>query len=91
MLLKGPSTVVADPLGETLVVTSGDQRLATAGTGDVLAGMIGAFLARGAEPLLGTAAAAHVHGLAGARYRAGVVASDLLDEIPVVLSRLDVR
>ena len=47
VLLKGPTTVVADPTGDVLVVDNGDERLATAGTGDVLAGMIGALLASG--------------------------------------------
>ena len=50
VLLKGPTTVVAEPSGQAIVVTTGDQRLATAGSGDVLAGIIGAFLARGAKP-----------------------------------------
>ena len=44
-LLKGPTTVVASPDGSVRLVTNGDQRLATAGTGDVLAGIIGAILA----------------------------------------------
>ena len=45
VLLKGPATVIADPTGDVLVVDHGDERLATAGSGDVLAGMIGALLA----------------------------------------------
>jgi NAD(P)H-hydrate epimerase len=78
VLLKGPTTVVAAPDGRVLLVTSGDQRLATAGTGDVLAGMIGAILARGADPLGAAAAAAHIHGLiAAAGPETGVVAGDL--------------
>jgi len=54
--------VVAAPDGRVLLAVSGDARLATAGSGDVLSGIIGAFLARGAEPLEAAAAAAHVHG-----------------------------
>ena len=50
VLLKGPATVVADPDGDVLVVDAGDARLATAGTGDVLSGIIGALLATGMEP-----------------------------------------
>ena len=46
VLLKGPATVVADPDGDALVVTAGDARLATAGTGDVLSGIIGALAGR---------------------------------------------
>jgi ADP-dependent NAD(P)H-hydrate dehydratase / NAD(P)H-hydrate epimerase len=64
VLLKGPTTLVAHPDGEVLVVTSGDARLATAGTGDVLAGIVGALVAswgRAGSPA--AAAAAHLHGL----------------------------
>ena len=49
VLLKGPATIVADPGGDVRVVASGDARLATAGTGDVLAGIIGALLATGMD------------------------------------------
>ena len=56
VLLKGAATVVADPDGEALVVTAGDARLATAGTGDVLSGIIGALLAGGMKPLHAAAA-----------------------------------
>jgi NAD(P)H-hydrate epimerase len=89
VLLKGPATVVADPDGEALVVTAGDARLATAGTGDVLSGIVGALLASGVEPLHAAAAAAWVHGQAGRRgHRHGLVASDLPALIPVVLEEL---
>ncbi len=65
VLLKGPTTVVADPAGEARFVTTGDARLATAGTGDVLAGIISALLARGASALDAAAAGAWLHGRAG--------------------------
>lgn len=89
VLLKGPSTVVADPSGQVLVTTSGDERLATAGTGDVLSGTIGALLAAGVPPLRAAAAGAWLHGEA-ARLgpRVGLVASDLIDALPEVLERL---
>ena len=64
VLLKGPTTVVADPAGNVLLATAGSPRLATAGTGDVLSGAIGAFVARGVEPQHAAALAAHVHGRA---------------------------
>ncbi len=57
VLLKGPTTVVADPDGSVLLVRSGDARLATAGTGDVLTGVVAAFVASGAEPARAAAAA----------------------------------
>jgi NAD(P)H-hydrate epimerase len=89
VLLKGAATIVADPDGAALVVTAGDARLATAGTGDVLSGIIGALLAAGMRPLHAAAAAAWVHGQAGRRgQRHGLVASDLPDLIPAVLEEL---
>ena len=89
VLLKGPATVVADPDGTVLVAAAGDERLATAGTGDVLAGVIGALLASGVPPLRAAAAGAWIHGEA-ARLgpSVGLVASDLIDAIPLVLERL---
>lgn len=81
VLRKGPATVVAAPDGRARVVTSGTKRLATAGTGDVLAGMIGAFAAMGADPLEAAAAAAHIHGRAGQRVTATLVASDLVTAV----------
>ena len=67
VLLKGPTTIVADPSGKLRVVTVGTAALATAGTGDVLAGMIGAAIARGHDPLDAAALSAFVHATAGAR------------------------
>ncbi|MEY2968642.1 MAG: hypothetical protein RIQ64_1269 [Actinomycetota bacterium] len=82
VLLKGPTTVVANPSGDALLVESGDERLATAGSGDVLTGIIAAHLARGAEPLRAAAAGAFVHAdtLRGLP-DSGVVASDLVTEL----------
>lgn len=87
VLLKGPTTVVAAAGGDALVVTEGDARLATAGTGDVLSGIIGALLAQGVEPLLAAAMGAWVHGAAGRLGPArGLVAGDLVDLLPAVLA-----
>lgn len=89
VLLKGPATVVADPGGAVLVSTAGDARLATAGTGDVLTGVVAAFLAGGAPPLSAAAGAAFLHGRAGAvGWRHGLVASDLLDRLPNAIDLL---
>jgi NAD(P)H-hydrate epimerase len=80
VLLKGPTTVVADPAGRVLLATAGSPRLATAGTGDVLSGAIGAFMARGVEPQCAAALAAHVHGRAAALGPPeGLVAGDLAE------------
>lgn len=86
---KGPTTVVAHPGGEVLVVTSGDARLATAGTGDVLAGMVAALCAQGVAPWLAAGVAAHIHGRAAALgWRTGLVASDLIGLIPAAIAAL---
>jgi NAD(P)H-hydrate repair Nnr-like enzyme with NAD(P)H-hydrate dehydratase domain len=89
VLLKGPATVIADPDGRVLVVTAGDDRLATAGTGDVLSGIIGAMLAQGVPAFEAAAAGAWIHGRAGRLgTRRGLIASDLLALIPRVLDAL---
>jgi NAD(P)H-hydrate epimerase len=89
VLLKGPATIVADTTGRVLVVCAGDQRLATAGTGDVLSGTIGALLAQGVAPLEAAALGAWIHGAAGMLGPArGLVAGDLPDRIPDVLASL---
>ena len=67
VLLKGPTTLVAAPGGEVYFMVDGDARLATAGTGDVLAGTIGALLAMGMPPLEAAAAGAWIHARAAAR------------------------
>jgi hydroxyethylthiazole kinase-like uncharacterized protein yjeF len=88
-LLKGPTTAVADPSGRVLLARTGTPALASAGTGDVLSGVIGAFLARGVPPLGAAALGAHVHGRAGALgHRAGLVAGDLPDLVARVLDAL---
>lgn len=85
VLLKGPTTVVAAPDGRTLLVANGTERLATAGTGDVLSGVIGAFLAKGTPAPEAAAAAAWVHAAAAARTSPGMVAGDLIRVVPDVI------
>jgi hydroxyethylthiazole kinase-like uncharacterized protein yjeF len=83
VLLKGSTTLVAHPDGRVLVSTSGSSRLATAGTGDVLSGIIGAFVARGVPAFEAAALAAHAHGRAASLGPSeGLVASDL----PILVS-----
>jgi NAD(P)H-hydrate epimerase len=86
-LLKGTDTIVVAPDGETVVSDFGPPSLASAGTGDVLTGVIAAFLAKGVEPLTAAVAAAVAHGLAArsAPSQAGLVASDLLSLLPATL------
>ena len=89
VLLKGTDTIVSSPAGETVVSDFGPPSLATAGTGDVLTGIVAAFLAKGVEPATAAAAAAVAHGLAAAAApsQAGLVASDLLALLPAALDR----
>ncbi|MCL5047486.1 MAG: NAD(P)H-hydrate dehydratase [Firmicutes bacterium] len=92
VLLKGPTTVVADPKGKVLLVTSGSQNLSTAGTGDVLAGMIGAFIARGVNPFFAAALAAYVHGKAShLGFKDTMIASDLPLLVAKTLDELSSR
>jgi len=65
VLLKGDRTIVATPAGEVWVNPTGSSALATAGSGDVLAGLLGSLLAGGLPPERAAVAAAYVHGLAG--------------------------
>jgi hydroxyethylthiazole kinase-like uncharacterized protein yjeF len=85
VLLKGPTTVLASPDGTLRVVCSGTAALATAGTGDVLAGLIGATIARGHDPLEAAALAAHLHGRAGSRLATYGPASELPAAVTEIL------
>ena len=92
VVLKGDDTIVAAPDG-TVAVSPGDApALATAGTGDVLAGIIGAFLAKGLDPFTAACAAVMIHVKAG-RIAArdvgeeGVIASDVIAALPKALAR----
>jgi hydroxyethylthiazole kinase-like uncharacterized protein yjeF len=87
VLLKGSTTVVADPGGQVLLAAAGSAVLASAGTGDALSGVVGAFLARGLGGQEAAALAAHVHGRAAGLGRSqGLVASDLPELISAWLS-----
>jgi hydroxyethylthiazole kinase-like uncharacterized protein yjeF len=87
-LLKGADTIVADPSGRVLVCEEGRPSLATAGSGDVLTGVIVSFVAKGLEPRIAAAAAAVAHGRAAQLIepQAGVVAGDLARMLPRAIS-----
>ena len=89
VLLKGPTTIVAAARRATSTSSStAIARLATAGTGDVLAGIIGALLAMGAPALEAAAGGAWIHARAGAKMAPlGLVAGDLIAAIPPVLEQ----
>src|SRR5437764_6268812 len=87
LLLKGEGTIVAAPGDQPTLVCPGYPSLATAGTGDVLTGIIGCFLAKGLDARLAAAAAATAHATAAAEapQQAGLVASDVVAMLPYVL------
>ncbi|HUF02302.1 MAG TPA: NAD(P)H-hydrate dehydratase [Gaiellaceae bacterium] len=87
VLLKGADSIVAAPGDGAVVCDLGPSSLATAGTGDVLTGVLAAFLAKGLDARLAAAAAAVTHQLAAHQvpYRAGLLAGDLLVALPSVL------
>ena len=92
VLLKGPGTVVAAPDGAVALNPTGGAELATAGSGDVLTGIIAGFLARGLDAFRAAAAAAWVHGRTAERVveqnGPGLVAGDLIGALPRTLQSL---
>ena len=91
--LKGAYTVVAFPDGGAMLSPFANAGLASAGTGDVLAGSIAGLLSQGSPPQDAAALGVYLHGLAGERARArlgdtGMVASDLLPELPLAIKAL---
>lgn len=91
VLLKGDRTVIGTPDGRALVNPTGSPALATGGTGDVLAGLLGSLLAAGLPAERAAAAAAYLHGLAGreAARHGPVVASDVMAALRPAIARLD--
>jgi NAD(P)H-hydrate epimerase len=86
VLLKGPTTVVAHPDGRARLNIADDARLATAGTGDVLSGVIGALLAQGVDAFDAAAAGAWLHTRAAREGPArGLIASDVVEGLPAAL------
>lgn len=94
LVLKGAHTIVAAPDGRAAISPFKSDALAKGGTGDVLAGMIGAFCAQGLKPYDAAVLGVYAHSLAGliaaekTGYAAGVLASDVADSIPAALGRI---
>ena len=94
LLLKGARTLVAAPDGRVRINGSGNDGLASGGSGDILTGLIGALLAQGVEPFTAAALAAWLHGraaelVADGQGTAGMAASDLLCQLPVARRELN--
>jgi NAD(P)H-hydrate epimerase len=92
VILKGAGTLIVTPDKEIMINTSGNPGMATGGMGDVLSGMIGAFICQGMSPVVASGAAVYLHGMAGDRLYdqmgQGYTASELVEILPANLKRL---
>jgi hydroxyethylthiazole kinase-like uncharacterized protein yjeF len=91
--LKGAETIIADPSGEVFRYRGGSIGLATSGSGDTLAGILGGLLARGASAVQASVWAVFIHGEAGRRLekrvgRVGFLAREIPDEVPAIIESL---
>ncbi|MGE3745477.1 MAG: NAD(P)H-hydrate dehydratase [Sphingomonadaceae bacterium] len=86
IIFKGPDTVIAAPDGRIAIAMPGSGWLASAGTGDVLAGIVAAMLAQGLEPFVAAQAAVWLHGDAARRAGPALIADDLISHLPAAVA-----
>ncbi len=94
VVLKGNKTVIAAPNGETYINITGNPGMATAGSGDVLCGIITGLISQGINPVNASVAGVYLHGLsgdhaAGIKGQRGLIAGDLLEALPLVIARFE--
>ena len=87
VLFKGNDTVISSPTGETFINYFSSPFLATAGSGDVLSGIIASFLAQNYDPIIATTIACYVHSQSAIKINKPLTAKDIIDVLPSVIQK----